>query len=277
MVNFIYLAHSKVRFRKQAVFSILSLLEYVRESSLQYRIIVYTDESTFFEPLGVTTRNISTNQLNEWKGEMDFVHRGKIRVMQDAAENFDGKLFFLDSDNCIFSDPTIFLNAWKDDTVIMEKLEYVLRQPADLVGKKYKRFFRKQHVFKGAEQKYDVSMDQQCWNSGIVGLPEDARTFLPDVLAFCDDIHGQFRKHLSEQMAFSIVLSQHFKVEAFKPFTYHWFGHGQAINKIIDEVFLDYPNADLEHWIRQVSAVKERVIAAPLNADKLPWYKRWFS
>lgn len=272
MVTFVYLAHSQERFRRQTAFSILSLLEYLVGSDFEYRIAVYTDEPAFFQKLEVDTVEVSAARLLDWKGEIDFVHRSKICVMLDAAERYEGKIMFLDSDNCLFQNPTDFLQNWDENTVIMEKLEYELQSPADLVGKKYKRFFKKTDSFAG----YKVDMTQQCWNSGIIGLPETAQKQLPEVLKVCDEMHKQFNKHLSEQMAFSIVMSKHFQVVPFKDYTYHWFGHGHAINRIVNRVLENYQSDSLEALIQKVAGVKKEVRNAPLNRDKQPWYKRWF-
>jgi hypothetical protein len=271
MINFIYLAHSAIRFRSQAVFSILSLLEYVGSSDLEFRVVVYTDKPEYFERLCVETILVDDDKLSAWKGPQQFVHRTKICVMMDAAKKFEGRLMFLDSDNCLFNDPTPMLIDWNPGTVIMDKLEYVLQDPADLVGRKYKRFFRKQNEFAG----YLVAMSQPCWNSGIIGLPEEAKKRLPDILRVCDEMHGAFQKHLSEQMAFSIVLAKHFKIFPFNQYTYHWFGHGKAVNEILAKALINYPTDGLNELVSAVSEVKVEVLKAPLNKDKLPWYKRW--
>lgn len=272
MVTFVYLAHSQERFRKQTAFSILSLLEYLLGTDFKYRIAVYTDKPDDFHQLEVETVPVNEELLKDWKGQIDFVHRSKICVMLDASQRFSDKLMFLDSDNCLFSNPVDFLQNWGDDTVIMEKLEYVLNAPADRVGEKYKRFFKNSNSFAG----YDVGMNQNCWNSGIIGLPERAQEKLPDVLKVCDEMHEKFNKHLSEQMAFSIVMSEHFKVVSFRDYTYHWFGHGHAINIIVNRVLENQETDSLKDLIRKVAAVKDEVRTAPMNRNKLPWYKRWF-
>lgn len=276
MINFVYLAHSQERFIKQAVFSVLSLLEYLSDSTFDSRVIVYTDQPDYFSRLKVETVLIGKAELKEWRGSIDFVHRMKICVLQDTAKRFDGRFFYLDTDNCAFQSPISLLKQWRDDTVFMSSLEYVLENPGDLVGKKYKRFFKKQSHFIGKVQSYEVTLRQECWNAGVIGLPREAIKYLPDVLALCDEMHKAFPKHLSEQMAFNIVMGHHFQLVGFSDFSYHWFGHGQAINKIIDSVLIDYPSVHLDELIENVRQVKQEVIDSPLNPDKLPWYKRWF-
>lgn len=275
MVTFIYLAHSQERFRKQTVYSVLTLLEYLRKSSLLHPIVVYTDEPGYFDPVEVETVKLSEENIVDWRGEIDFVHRMKIGLLLDASERFDGKLFLLDSDNCVFRDPTKALSEWNEDEVFMSNFEYRLDNPSDLLGKKYKRFFRKNAQFKGASQEYTVNMEQQCWNAGVVGLTSKAATYLPDVLALCDQMHRLFPKHLSEQMAFNIVMAAHFKIVGFSDIGYHWFGHGQAINRIIDSLLENYPVEEFDKLITSVKARKTEVLNAPLNPDKLPWYRRW--
>ncbi len=216
MFNFLYLAHSQERFRRQALFSVLSLLHYLKDSSLEHRIVVYTDDEAFFRPLDIVTQPLSVERITEWKGEIDFVHRMKIELMLHAQRKFEGRMMFLDSDNYIFADPIPFLRAWPEGTAIMDKLEYRLDRPADRVGRKYKRFFSKAHKFGASGARYSVNMQQPCWNSGIIGIPPSDPGILTDVLSVCDDVHSQFRKHLSEQMAFCIVLNRNFNIIPFR-------------------------------------------------------------
>lgn len=277
MINFIYLAHSKERFLRQTVFSALSLMETLKDDRLKYRIIVYTDNPHYFKPLDIEVMKIDAQRVKEWTEKIDYIHRAKICLMIDAAQHFDGRLMTLDSDNCFFEDPTDCLLAWKEDTVIMDKFEYFLKKPADRIGKKYKRFFKTNHFLGGDACNYEVTMEQECWNSGILGLPESARQYLPHSLAVCDDLHTRFRKHISEQLATSIVMSRYFKIVPFKQFTFHWFGYGQAINRVIEREFGDYPKGNLELWLSKVSEMRQEVLSAPLNPDKQPWYKRWFA
>lgn len=238
--------------------------------------MVYTDNPDYFKPLGVKTMSIDEERIKEWTEKIDYVHRAKICLMIDAAENFDGRLITLDSDNCFFADPSEFLSNWDTETVIMEKFEYLLKKPGDRVGKKYKRFFKTNHFLGGKSCNYEVTMEQECWNSGVLGLPDEARQYLQDSLAVCDDLHTRFRKHISEQLATSIVMSRYFKIVPFKQFTFHWFGHGQAINRTINRALGKYPEGDLEEWLSIVNGIRQEVLNAPLNPDKQPWYKRWF-
>jgi hypothetical protein len=275
MVNFIYLAHSQERFLRQTLFSALSLMEYLSQGNLECRIIVYTDNPDFFKPLGLETMPIDAARIRSWTEKIDYIHRAKICLMIDAAKHFEGKLMTLDSDNCFYSEPTDFLNSWADDTVVMEKFEYHLKKPADRVGRKYKRFFQSCHSLGDPFCNYEVTMNQECWNSGVLGVPETARQYLPHALAVCDDLHTIFNKHISEQLATSIVMSKRFKIVAFKQFTFHWFGHGQAINRIIERALGNYPEGNLAEWSNTVSDIRDEVLNAPLNCDKQGWYKRW--
>jgi len=177
MVNFIYLAHSQDRYRRQTVFSVLTLLGYLKKSDLVHRVVVYTDQPAFFETLGIETVLIDVKQITEWTEKTDYIHRAKICLAIDAGQRFSGRLLTLDSDNCFVSDPTWFLSEWPEDTVIMDKLEYLLGSPADLVGKKYKRFFKKNTRLGDEKCQYEVTMQQECWNSGVLGLPSQRFPF----------------------------------------------------------------------------------------------------
>lgn len=277
MINFIYLAHTQSRYRLQAWYSILTLLEFLPQADFEWQIVVYSDSAEEFQRLGVKVELINQQTLQDWRGPMDFVHRGKVKVMQDAAKKFDGHLFFVDSDNCVIKSPNQFLQNLDQGIVIMDKLEYLLGNPADRVGEKYWKFLQKQPQLKTSTGSFNIDGKTAIYNSGIIGIPEQYCPLLPDILALCDDLHQRFPKHLSEQYAFGITLGRHATILPFEEYSYHWFGHGQAINEIIAELHRQCSGMERDQQIKIIAENKQRVLDAPLNPDKKPkWYKKLF-
>lgn len=99
------------------------------------------------------------------------------------------------------------------------------------------------------------------------------------VLALCDYIYGHYQKHIAEQVSFNIILGIHTEIQAGEGCIYHWFGHGQAINRIIEDLFEQMDEKTLSEQIAAVASVKEAVLHAPLNPDKRKkkWYKKLFA
>jgi hypothetical protein len=68
----IYQAYGKEEIKQECLFSLLSLRYHASEAFLE--------------------------KLQDWRGSIDFVHRVKIKILQDAAQKYEGKFIYLDTD-----------------------------------------------------------------------------------------------------------------------------------------------------------------------------------
>jgi hypothetical protein len=89
----LYLSHGRDEFHLQAQLSILTLLHFLRDSDLDYWLVVYTDAPWKFEKYGVETVVLDEDQIRQWRGAYNFVHRVKIMTLADASERSAGTCF----------------------------------------------------------------------------------------------------------------------------------------------------------------------------------------
>jgi hypothetical protein len=277
MINLIYLAHTDPRFIRQARFSILALMEYIPEFREDYRLIVFTDQAESFLDLGAVIEPLDKARIREFRGLNDFVHRMKIRALQEVMTTYTGHAVLLDSDNLTFKDPRQLFEKLVVGDSILNQIEERLDQPESPLGKKFRRFFKKHPVIPVGSEELKIPMDAVLWNAGVVGIPEGKKFMLDQVLALCDYIYSRYQKHIAEQISFNIILGMNTQIQAGEAWIYHWFGHGQAINRIIADLFDQMEGKSVEEQIAAVAAVKEAVLQAPLNPDKLKkkWYVKW--
>lgn len=278
MINLIYLAHSDPRFIRQARFSMLALMEYIPEFGTDYRLIVFTDQAELFTDLGAVIEPLDAARIREFRGPNDFVHRMKIRALQEVMGKYPGHAVLLDSDNLTFKDPRPLFEKLEAGDSILNQIEERLNRPKSPLGKKFRRFFKKHPVIPIGSESLKIPMDTVLWNAGIVGIPEEKKFMLDQVLALCDYIYSRYQKHIAEQVSFNIILGIHTRIQAGEAYIYHWFGHGQAINRIIADLFDQMEAKSVAEQIAAVSAVKEAVLHAPLNPDKQKrkWYRKLF-
>jgi hypothetical protein len=89
--------------------ALLSILSYLRQPA-GATVLVYTDNPAHFravlgEVAAVEYVPIEPAQWQAWRGEIDFVHRVKIKVLQHAAAHYVGNLLYVDTDTIFLKSP----------------------------------------------------------------------------------------------------------------------------------------------------------------------------
>src|SRR6187551_3757079 len=87
-------------------FSLLKYFAVYNKPPSETAIIIYTDQPNYFLSYtdffsGIQLRLIDAEQIKEWRGADNFVHRVKIKIMQDCFTTFKGSLLYCDTDTYI--------------------------------------------------------------------------------------------------------------------------------------------------------------------------------
>ncbi|RMG73373.1 MAG: hypothetical protein D6722_03925 [Bacteroidetes bacterium] len=277
MLHVIYLAHTDPRFLRQARYSILSLMAYLPPFGADYRLTVFTDAPEWFVDLGAEIEPMDAARIAAFRGPDDFVHRMKIMALKTVMDQYEGAALLVDSDNLVYADPLPLLAQLQNGHFLLNQIEEHLDQPQSPLGRKYRRFFRQHPQIPTPAGPLIVPDDLALWNAGIVGIPAGKGHLLEQVLAVCDYLYHHYPKHIAEQVAFNLVLGQNGDILAGEGCFYHWFGHGQAINRLIESVFAQVEGQPVAAQIAAVAASREATLSAPLNPKKRRrWYQRLF-
>jgi hypothetical protein len=216
MTNIVYLAHGNSRIYFQARFSILTLLHLLEKDNADCRIVVYTDSPSFFDRYNVSIRELSQETIRQWKGEYDFVHRVKIKMLDDCL-NLGGHLFYLDTDTYFKTHPGELFSSLSKDTSIMFRNEGVISGQNHHL---FHRFLRKHSTSLHIPVVDSISM----WNSGVIGLHSHNLGLVRRVLQLNDDIYPSFSAHTVEQFSFSYVLQDETTIKDAESFITHYVG-----------------------------------------------------
>ena len=92
-MTLVYQAYGRQDVLNQTYMSVTSLLSLT--NSIQ--VLIYTDhleqmQKFFQEDPRVQLREISPEELKNWRGEIDFVHRVKIGILEDASKSFNASM-----------------------------------------------------------------------------------------------------------------------------------------------------------------------------------------
>jgi hypothetical protein len=247
MANYlIYQAYGSVDILNEALLSILSYLRQPAGAT----VLVYTDNPTHFQAVlgdatGVTYVFIEPAQWRAWRGEIDFVHRVKIKVLQHAAAHYMGYLLYVDTDT-IFTQliaPVFtglaqgqrFMHVGEgrlgDGNPLNRKINRALQQAdgAALVGG-------------------TIGPETRMYNAGALGLrsPADA-PLLAEVLALTEQLYRLYPKHVMEQLAFSVVWARAGPVHEAAPWVYHYWNL-KEIRPVLARLFTPLPGVTLASW-----------------------------
>jgi len=216
MTNVVYQAYGDSRILYQARFSILTLQHLLESDNADCRIIVYTDNPSLFDRYNVTIRQLSGDTIRQWKGKHDFVHRLKIKMIEDCLD-LTGNIFYLDTDTYFRAPPGKLFDSLSKVTSVMFRDEGIIsNQNHPLLYK----FLRKNSSSLCIPEVNAISM----WNAGVIGLHRDNAGLVERVLALNDEIYQSFGRHTVEQFSFSYILQRETSIKSAEAFITHYVG-----------------------------------------------------
>ncbi len=243
----VYQAYGLLEIVRQTQFSILSFLKN-RELDDLTEIWVYTDQKNrFVEFFGdhpqIEYVEITKDQIQKWRGEINFVHRVKVEILKDAASKFQGCLFYCDGDTYFMSSPKSLFKKVSDRYSLMHIAENALDAGKDPLSKKILKFV-KTHQFQISNEFVGIGPSTVMWNAGVLGISEKNKYLLSLVLELTDQAYSLYQKHVMEQLAFSFYLQTRTTVLPADSVIYHYWNQKDEYQASIDGYLLDNPSVE---------------------------------
>jgi hypothetical protein len=228
-------------------------------------VYVYTDQASWLEPLlpypQVRFCSLDDKKINEWRGNPPFVHRVKIKVLEDFVQGFEGSVLYLDTDVAFRSRIEPLFEAIEAGGLWMHENEGDVSSEANPILQKTHRFIK-------ANPQYGIAPSMKMYNAGLLGFSAaQGREILPKVLALTDAVYPHFSKHIVEQMAFSWLFQQTGQAlhTAEKEIYHYWFF----------KTFREQVLQALEQG-QSLSGLKvEEAWQARAKGKKKTWWKWW--
>jgi hypothetical protein len=198
----ICLVYGGEEYARQATFSILSARHFGRQSR-STTVVVYTDSPSCMADVDVVTREVSDQAMTDWAGPHGFALRRKQLALEDAAQQFGGKLLFVDTDTFFQADPQRLFDAISETRSVMDVCEGMAGDPIDQWladnGHAVERL-----TGRPAPAVSDVRM----WNSGVIGLDACHAPAIHASIDLCDAIYAAVPHFTIEQFAVGFCLAQ---------------------------------------------------------------------
>ena len=201
----IYQVHGNPDNYNEALYSILSYYKFNIDSG--NTIAIYTDNKQYLKkylPSDVILIDINLEKIKEWRGEIDFVHRVKIKIIQDFTSKYKGNFLYLDSDTCFTSNITDIFDSIENDILFFDKYECDLFESKIRIIKRIATFFKRNKLQKSNSDliSIDVTKPFYLFNAGVIGFNSKYTPLLTEVEVLTDFLYPKLKSHITEQFAF---------------------------------------------------------------------------
>jgi len=230
---------------KRAVLTVLSYYSYTSLPHDEVKVILFTDMpeyfKAYFNDLPVEYILLTPEKVKAMRGKIDFLHRMKIAMIEEAFGKLKGNMLYADSDTFFIADPTDMLNKVSEEVSFMHLKEYEFSQLKSLslwAGKTFSAFADlielKAFELPGGRT-LKVTPAHASWNAGVMFFHPSHARFIPDVYALTDQFYPETGNHASEQYAFSIILSDYTRLSSCDDVIFHYW---YSVKKQIVDAFL---------------------------------------
>ena len=255
---------------RRAIFAVLSFYAYSRRP--YPTTILFTDNESYFHPyfedLPIQYVMLTAQKIRVLRGSIDFLHRMKIGIIEEAFKLTNDNLLYADSDTFFIDSPAELMDALTSDVSYMHKREYAFESLATMplpAGVPFRAFFKliADNSFILSDNSHvRVDVRQFSWNAGVMMFHHSHAYLLPDVYALTEQFYPPTSNHASEQYAFSVVLQNKTSLRACDNVIYHYW---YRIKKSIIDIFLkaylteDFVSLPLEHKAQSVAQWTKRL------------------
>jgi hypothetical protein len=259
MANYlIYQAYGSPAILNEALFSILSYLRQPAGAT----VLVYTDDPAHFQAVlgelaGVAYVHIEPAQWRAWRGDIDFVHRVKIMVLQHAAAHYTGNLLYVDTDTIFVQAPAEIFSQLSLGQRFMHLSEGRLDNGNSL-NRKINRVL--QAGGGPALVGGPIAPTTRMYNAGVLGLRSTDAPLLAEVLALTEQLYRRYPKHVMEQLAFSVVWARQGPVHEAAPWVYHYWNL-KEIRPALAALLTPSPGRTLAAWQAHVAQLHVPALA----------------
>lgn len=254
MNYFVIQCYGKERILREAKFCVLSLLKFIKGDS-GYKIILYTDNAPFFNDISeyVVCEPMTPQMVQEWKGEHNFIHRVKVKMLMQFAQKYEGKFIYLDSDTWFKNHPQPLFDLIDDSNALLHLPEAQLKSNANPIIKKIHRFVKGKEFTIGGGEKVSIPAAYYMWNAGVIGLQTPVMPLLERVLQLTDAMLAQYQKHVMEQLAFSYFLQKEYTPHRSDAIIEHYWPYCNAAEQPLQTLFEGLEGKPLDEKIIAVT------------------------
>jgi len=257
----VYLSHSSKDIYYEALYSIYSLA--IRQDLQDISFILYTDDPTAFQKylghLRVHYEIMTPELMREWRGKHNFVHRAKVRTLQDVLTKYTGNFLFLDSDTYVQQNLTPIFNRIQAGELFMDRMEKHLDR-----SKIYKPLLNHAVTIDGTPVTFTEEVE--IWNTGAVGYTNATAPLLEKSLVLTDQLLEHYIRHIIEQFAISYTFQRAKRLNPLDAYVFHYW-NVKEFRGYLRQIF-EHPAAEDR---QSLETIVRKLDPSVLLKQKLDW------
>lgn len=272
----VYQSYGSTDILNECCYSILSLLKQGLNPE-KIQIVIYTDNKEYFSFLPSTHISfveMSAETINDYKGPYSFVHRLKIKIIQDCIIRFEGKILYADSDIYFLKPIDTLFDKIDVSNFLMCNNEGSIDVAGNKVFEKFSKFIRENSSYL-KEHNIPIPANVIMWNAGIIGFISPNKILMDKVLYTNDIIFKKFRSHVVEQLSFCYQLQMHGNVHKSTNYVFHYWNLKEFRTVLAEFFKYHLPFNSLDKMIQDVDSIRPDVLILPkLEYESLSFIKK---
>jgi len=260
----VYQSYGSTDILNECSYSILSLLKQGLDPE-KIQIVIYTDNKEYFSFLPsshISFVEMNAETVKEYKGPYAFVHRLKIKIIQDCITRFEGKILYADSDIYFLKPIEPLFDQIDTSNFLMCNNEGPIDLPGNRVFEKFSKFIRQNSSYL-KEHNIPIPANVIMWNAGIIGFVSPNKELMDKVLYTNDTIFEKFKSHVVEQLSFCYQLQMHGNVHKSTDFVFHYWNL-KEFRTVLAEFFQHHlPSGSLDEMIQDIDSIRPDILIQP--------------
>ena len=264
----VYQAYGNKDIINEAIYSLLSFYKTASDPfNSEVKIVMYTDDipaiDHFLSEKSLIFRPLTQELIREWRGNIDFVHRVKIKILQDFFNTYeDANVLYVDSDTVFKTDPVDILNSISDEKFVMYIMEGMIKDRSNPILRKLFKYLYFNDIELSDSSKIKASLNTRMWNAGVIGMSHTNKDILNKVLEFTDSLYPHFPKHIVEQFAFSYYFQTTGEIIPAESFIFHYWNF-KEFRMVLSAFFERFKDKNLEFLLDKMDEIDPQKLIQP--------------
>ncbi|MGV3459174.1 MAG: hypothetical protein ACO1N9_01840 [Flavobacterium sp.] len=275
----VYLVYGGEDYNNEALYSLLSY--YNHHTGNENQVVIYTDNVDFFKrylPINTIYHELQKQTITEWKGDINFIHRVKIKMLQDVAEKYSGNILYLDTDTFFTKNTSDLFGEIAKGTVVLDKLEGPLKDNPGGIAKKMRTFLKNQQSFIIPSFSGAIILTDNftVYNAGIIGFNSGFSDKLQQILELTDVLYSGYRLFVMEQIAVNYFAQQHSPPKTAENYIHHYW-YFKEFRAVLKHFFDHNKSKSFTELQKEISRIDPVYLSSEKRAyKKLSFWQRTF-
>ena len=279
MSYIIYFAFGGIAYQNELLFSILSYFNFHKADENQ--IIIYSDSIDFFKkklPQSIIYIELPNDDITNWKGKHNFVHRVKVKVIEDVVSKYEGNFLYLDSDTYFTKNCSEIFNNINSNAIYFDKCEGKLIDNKGGIARKMKAFLKNESEFKipSLNETIKIDSDFTVWNAGIIGFNSSYSNQLKMVEELVDELYSKNQLFVMEQIAFNYFFQKQTNpLESINYIHHYWYF--KEFRGVLSHFFEHHKSKSFEEMMVEIDKINPEYLSSEKRAyKKMSFWKKQF-